>query len=99
MSDIGQLRRVQEYPMRLFGDIGRSNIRAPRGDQVMLDNCLDAGPFSEMEVTKMLGLSKPVDLWLTYFLSLRAPATDSARQEDIREESGSSSGVSDEVVW
>ena len=45
-------------------------IRAPRGEQGLSENSLDAGPLSEEMVTKMLGLSKPIDLWLTYFLSL-----------------------------
>lgn len=45
-------------------------ICAPRGDQVMSENCLDAGPLAEDTVARMLELSKPVDLWLTYFLSL-----------------------------
>jgi hypothetical protein len=42
-------------------------IRAPWGDQVMTENCLDAGPLDENMVTQMLAVSKPIDLWVTYF--------------------------------
>jgi hypothetical protein len=45
-------------------------IRAPRGEQVMSDNVLDAEPLLAESVAKMLDLSKPIDLWITYFLSL-----------------------------
>jgi hypothetical protein len=45
-------------------------IRAPRGDQVLSENCLNAGLIPENTVTQMLEVSKPIDLWLTYFLSL-----------------------------
>ena len=45
-------------------------IRAPQGEQALADNALDAAPLEEEVVTKMMGLSKPIDLWVAYFTSL-----------------------------
>jgi hypothetical protein len=45
-------------------------IRAPHGEQIRSKNCLDAGSISKETVVQMLGVSTPIDLWLTYFVSL-----------------------------
>ena len=66
-------------------------IRAPRGDQVMAENGLDAGPLSEETITQMLGVSKPIDLWVTYFLSLTTVRFREERLGDARDMSTTSS--------
>jgi hypothetical protein len=48
----------------------RLYIRAPRGEQVMSENSLNVEPLPVESVTKMLELSKPINLWVAYFLSL-----------------------------
>jgi hypothetical protein len=65
-------------------------IRAPRGEQALTDNALDAGPLEREVVTKMMGLSKPIDLWVAYFASL-ANSEPLDRLSEARS-SGSSTG-------
>jgi hypothetical protein len=68
----------------------RLYIRAPRGDQVLSENCLDAGSIPDEAVTQMLEVSKPIDLWLAYFLSLTTIHLRD-RQTEAHESSGSTS--------
>jgi hypothetical protein len=71
-------------------------IRAPRGEQVMSDNVLlDAEPLSVEAVAKMLELSKPIDLWITYFLSLANTTPREYVSTHERETLGSASTGSD----
>ena len=48
-------------------------IRAPRGDQVLTENSLDAALLPDGKAAQLMNSSKPVDVWITYFLSLIAP--------------------------
>jgi hypothetical protein len=70
-------------------------IRAPRGEQVISDNVLDAEPLSAEAVAKMLDLSKPIDLWITYFLSLANTTPREYVSAHEREILGSASTGSD----
>ena len=54
-------------------------IRAPRGEQALTDNALDAGQLEQDTISKMMELSKPIDLWVAYFVSL---ALDGRSSED-----------------
>jgi hypothetical protein len=65
MVQLLKMQKVVLHGNRLY-------IRALWGKQVMAENCLDAGPIPEETVAQMLMVSKPIDLWLTYFLSLTA---------------------------
>jgi hypothetical protein len=59
----------------------------PCGDQVLSENCLGAGSIPEDTVTQMLGVSKPSNLWLTYFLSLTTVHLRD-RQTEVNDSSG-----------
>jgi hypothetical protein len=61
----------------------------------MADNVLDAEPLSVEAVAKMLELSKPIDLWITYFLSLANTTPGEYVSAHERETPGSASTGSD----
>jgi hypothetical protein len=61
----------------------------------MSDNVLDVELLSAESVAKMLDLSKPIDLWITYFLSLANTTPREYVSAHEREILGSASTGSD----
>ena len=67
-------------------------IRAPHGDQVLTGNSLDASLLPEGKATQLMNSSKPVDLWITYFLSLTAPKQGGGMVSGVPMSGSSSTG-------